>query len=252
MLLSFLQLMDGRHLSRQSDFPSSFSMKLPTILFSFFATAAASQATIVGFGNLGGNNTTVPAGLASNATAAGNGFVVTNGATPNITLTWDANWDIHTSNFFTELENQTAGGGAWDNEGSIPRIGQLDTNTHTIDFSAAPGFAVVLNSFDFANTPETTDTSTWSVVLTDSQSVTVWSQQITLANNDSDVLTVSPNFTGLNGAAYRLTFTQTTATPLGQHGIDNLSFNQVAIPEPSLISLAGLAGVGLGLRRRRK
>ncbi len=218
-------------------------------VLSFLGSAVVSNATIVGFGNLGGNNATIPANLASNATAAGNGFVVTNGTTPNIALTWDAAWDVHTSVQFSELENQTVGGGDWDNEGNIPRVGQLDANSHTIDFAATTGYALVLNSFDMANTPENVDSATWNIVLTNSLAATVWSTQVTLVNNDSDVLTISPGFTGLDGEAYRLTFTQTTATPAGQHGIDNLSFNQV--PEPSLACLAGLGGLALIFRRRK-
>ena len=111
--------------------------------------AGVCQATIVGFGQLGGNNTTVPAALGSNAVADGNGYVVSNGTTPNVALTWDSDWDIHTSNFFAPLEGQTVGGGDWDNQGNIPRIGQLDFGTHTIVFAADAGYAVVLNSFDF-------------------------------------------------------------------------------------------------------
>jgi hypothetical protein len=212
-------------------------------------TATFSQATIIGFGQLGGSNTTVPAALGSNATADANGFVVTNGATPNIALVWDANWDIHTSNFFTNLENFTVGGSAWDNEGSIPRVGQLDIGNHTIDLNADAGFGLVLNSFDFGHTPQTAGTTVWDITLTDSASTVVWSSlALSLTNT---VVTLSPNFTGTLGEDYKLTFRLTSETygSNGRHGIDNLSFNQ--IPEASSASIAGLAGMALLLRRRR-
>ncbi|KAF0093100.1 MAG: alpha-1 2-mannosidase [Puniceicoccaceae bacterium 5H] len=197
--------------------------------------ASTSQATVVGFGQLGGSNTTVPSDLASNATADGNGYVVTNGTTPNIALSWDAQWDIHTSSWFTDLENLTVGGGAWDNEGDIPRIGQLDIDFHTISFKADAGYALVLNSFDFVHTQETSGVTEWDLTLTDSHNNLVWSQHVALdnASKDASVITVSPNFTGELGEDYTLTFDRTSETygSNGRHAIDNLSFNQY--PDPA-------------------
>lgn len=211
--------------------------------------ASLGHATVIGFGQLGGNNTTVPSGLGSNATADGNGFVVTNGATPNISLTWDGGWDIHTSAFFADIENQTVGGGAWDNEGSIPRIGQLDFGTHTIVLSADPGYALVLNSFDFGHTAETAGTTEWNLSLTDSGLNEVWQQTVNFTNGQ--VVTVTPNFTGALGESYTLTFNRTAESygSNGRHGLDNLSFNQV--PEPGAVGLLGLAGAAALLRRRK-
>ncbi|MCW5555826.1 MAG: PEP-CTERM sorting domain-containing protein [Verrucomicrobiae bacterium] len=215
----------------------------------------AGQATELGFGQLGGSNTTVPGNYGSHATADGNGYVVSlGGATPNIGLTWDANWDIHTSGFFTDLENQSIGGGAWDNEGDIPRIGQLDFGTHTIGFSADPDFALVLNSFDFGHTAETAGTTEWSLTLTAvSSSSIVWDESVTFVNGQ--VFTLTPDFTGDFGESYLLTFTRTSETygSNGRHGIDNLNFSQIAVPEPSTVALLGVAGLAvLVVARRRK
>ena len=224
----------------------SFSLLTIGILFS---AATGSHATIVGFGQLGGSNVTVPANLASNATAAGNGFVVSNGATPGIALTWDAAWDIHTSTFFAPIENQTVGGTLWDDEGNGPRIGQLDVGSHTIGFSAAPGVSMILNSFDFGHTAETPGTTAWNLSLTDSTATAVWQQSVTFTNGGT--FTIAPNFTGVAGASYTLNFIRTSQTynSDGRHAIDNLSFRQV--PEPSAALLAGMGVAGL-LRRRRK
>ncbi|MCA9240754.1 MAG: PEP-CTERM sorting domain-containing protein [Planctomycetales bacterium] len=221
-------------------------------LGALFTLAGFSHATVIGFGQLGGSNTTIPAALASNAVADGNGFVVSNGATPNVALAWDAAWDIHTSNFFAPIEAQTVGGGAWDNEGDIPRIAQLDAGTHTINFSADPGYAVVLNSFDFGHTAETAGTTNWDLTLTDTGSNVVWSQAVEFVNGS--VVTVTPNFTGAFGASYLLTFNRTGETygSNGRHAVDNLSFNQVQVPEPASVALFGLAALGLGALGRRK
>lgn len=215
----------------------------------FLGSAILGQATVIGFGNLGGNNTTVPGGLASNATADGNGFVVSNGTTPNIALTWDSQWDIHTSFHFDTLEALTVGGGAWDNEGDVARIGQLDAGNHTILFSADAGYALALNSFDFGHTAETAGTTVWDITLTDSGTNVVWSSLGLSLTNTS--VTLAPGFTGTDGEDYTLTFNRISETygSNGRHGLDNLNFTQV--PEPSTALLAGLAGIGLFVRRRK-
>lgn len=210
--------------------------------------SSLAHATVIGFGQLGGNNAVIATNLGSNAATDGNGYSVSNGATPNITLTW-SDWQIHTAAWFGPLEDMTVGGGAWDNEGGGPRIGQLDFGSHTITFSADPGYAVVLNSFDFGHTAETPGSTAWDLTLTDSSAAVVWSQSVNFENGQ--VFTISPNFVGESGESYTLTFTRTSQTygSDGRHGIDNLSFNQ--IPEPGSVALLGLAGAAALLRRRK-
>lgn len=221
------------------------------------AAAGTSQATIVGFGQLGGNNTTVPSDLASNATADDDGYTVSNGTTPGIALAWDGAWDIHgqidPAGWFDPLEQQTAGGGDWDLDANHAKIGQLDSGTHTIGFSADAGAALQLNSFDFGHTAETAGTTVWDLSLADSSNNVVWSEVVTFNNGQS--LTISPNYTGAFGEGYTLTFERTSETygSNGRHGIDNLSFSQVSVPEPSsvILGLLTVATVaGLSYRRR--
>lgn len=50
------------------------------------ATAHSRQATILGFGQIGGSNSTIPKAYGSDVTVNANGLVVSNGTTPNIAL----------------------------------------------------------------------------------------------------------------------------------------------------------------------
>lgn len=225
-----------------------------------FTGLTAAHATNLGFGQLGGNNTQIPVNFGSNAVADGDGYVVSlGGATPNIALVWDTGWDIHTSSWFSSLEDEFVGGGAWDNEGGVPRIGQLDFGDHTIQFSVDDGYSLVLNSFDFGLTGETPDTTTsWDLTLTAlSTNIVVWSQSITfvVVGNTADTQVITPNFTGVSGEDYLLTFHRTFQSSGfnsdGRHGIDNLSFSQVPEPATYGVALASLLGA-LAVARRRK
>ncbi|MFC7337853.1 PEP-CTERM sorting domain-containing protein [Haloferula chungangensis] len=232
----------------------SSKRSLSCIVLPLLALSAACDATVIGFGQLGGNNATVSSTLASRAVADGSGYVVDNGATPNISLGWDSNWDIHTSTWFTDLENFTVGGGDWDNEGGVPRVGQLDGGLHTISLISDPGFALVINSFDFVHTLESSGTTVWNLSLTDSLTNVVWSETLNMDNSEfsSSLQTVSPGFTGADGESYTLTFERSSSSYAsnGRHAIDNFSFNQVAVPEPSSALLICLGAMGLFRRRR--
>lgn len=215
--------------------------------------AGTSNATIIGFANSFGNNTTLPGDIGSFATADMGGVTVMNGATPNIGLTWDDSWDYHHASFFDVVEDHTMGG-AWDTDGG-PDIAQTDVTTQSVVFAVDAGSALVLNQFDFGLTRESLDQgNTWTISLTDSSNATVWTDTIHLLNTGSgDVRTLAPNFVGVDGEDYTLTFNfdsedaGQTYGP-GRNALDNLSFNQV--PEPATMAL--LAFGGLMLVRRRQ
>ncbi|MBK1883558.1 PEP-CTERM sorting domain-containing protein [Luteolibacter pohnpeiensis] len=221
--------------------------------------ASISSATIIGFSGFN-SNTAIPLDYASNATTdnTAEGYVVSNGTTPNISLAWgganatatDSSWDFHQATNFGDIEAQTAGDTSWDGVSTAPRIGQLDYGNMAITFSADAGYALVLNSFDFGQTAQTSGTSSWTLSLTNSSLAVVWTETIDFTNGQ--VYTISPNFVGEDGETYTLTFDRTDQSydTNGRVAIDNLSFNQVAIPEPSVVALFALAGLGL-LRRRK-
>lgn len=215
-------------------------------------TAAAANASIIGFANSAGNNTTVPANLGAYATVDMDGVTVSNGATPNIGVTFDGGWDYHHSDNFDVVENHTMGG-AFDSDGG-PDIAQTDNAFHTIDFTADAGYAFVLNSFDFGLSRETLGSETdWTFTLTDSSSNTVWSESVTLVNGGSgDTRTITPGFTGVMGESYTLSFELTEerggSFGAGRNALDNLSFSQV--PAPGALALLGMGGLA-SVRRRR-
>lgn len=233
-------------------------------LAALLGSALTSSATVIGFGDLGGNNfniESVAGGLGSNALANTNGVVVDNGTTPNVALSWGpgSEWDIHTSTFFNPLESQTVGGGSWDNQGNVARVGQLDyggTSTTTgqyITFTLSDPTSIFrLNSFDFGHSAEAGNATTtaWTLSLTNPTWGTVWSQTVNFTGGQ--VYTISPNFYGVKGESYTLNFFRTSQSyaSAGRHGIDNLSFSQT--PEPGSAMLLGVAGMGLLARRKKK
>jgi len=216
--------------------------------------ASASNATIIGFANSFGNNTTIAADLGSFATADIGGVTVSNGATPNIGVAFDSGWDYHHSANFDVVEAHTAAG-AFDSDGD-PDVAQTDFGHHTIGFSVDSGYAFILGSFDFGLSRETVGSETdWTFTLTNSLNETVWTQSVTLINGGSgDTRTIVPGFSGVDGEDYTLTFDLTAERGgtfgAGRNAVDNLSFGQRVVPAPAALALLGMGGL-VGLRRRR-
>ncbi|YCM42579.1 hypothetical protein V2O64_14805 [Verrucomicrobiaceae bacterium 227] len=223
--------------------------------------AGTAGATIIGFGGTQGSNASIDANNASwsNAIADVEGLTVLNGATPNVSVAFDNLWDYHNAIHFAVVEDHTVGGADFDSLGTDPDIAQADGRE--ITFSVDPGFAFVLNSFDFGLSSETASQgNTWTISLSDSSSATVWSETIELSNVATgglgDVRTLTPGFTGVSGETYLLRFNLDgelggTTFGGGRNALDNLSFNQVVIPEVSSPVLMALAGVVLAFSRRK-
>ncbi|MFI4862084.1 MAG: PEP-CTERM sorting domain-containing protein [Phycisphaerales bacterium JB063] len=165
--------------------------------------------------------------------------------TPNVTLTWTD-------------DRATPGDSAWDQYGGWPGDGgdgvyQLDNEsdysiTHSIVFDPDNGFNVVINSFDLNVWAGGGATDvTWSVVGTSSGSL--GGGVFNLA--DDSVTTQNLNIAGVSSETLTISFQQTSGES-SYLALDNLTFDQTAVPEPGTAVMA-LGGLGaLAMRRKRK
>jgi MYXO-CTERM domain-containing protein len=205
-------------------------MKLSTRkLFELAAMAAAAPAlaqslhaatTLTGLAN---TNQAVPPDHGSNAPG-----------TPNITLSWDSDWDQY---------------GGWPNDPG-DGVYQHDhglNNPHTIVFTPEPGVKVVVNQLDVNVWSGGGETKVdWEV--TGTTSGTVGSG--TWTTPDGAVTTNAINITGAGSESLTLNLVQASGAS-SYLAMDNLAFDQVAVPESSA-ALLGLVGLGaLAARRRR-
>lgn len=153
--------------------------------------------------------------------------------TPNV-------WEIHGAASFSPV-----GDG---------KIAQLDVNggeaDPTVTFSVAAGFQLQLNSLDIGNATDQTEPDyAWTLTISEVGGSQVFTHT-TAALGAGDTEAVNFNFTGNAGVDYVLKFDDGGADEF-RTGIDNLSFNQIAVPEPSSATLLGLGVFSLMLRRKR-
>lgn len=205
----------------------------------------AAQAATVLTGSGLANNVTIPANHGSNA-----------GGTPAIGLTWSPvgsqGWQAYTG--------WPNGGGA----GTAGEVYQLDGPAAgypgTVNFQIVftPGTATVavlltsitLNDYSGANPAASIPNTVLNWTVTGPTSGTLGSGTGVMI---ADGTTQNLNFglRGAGGEAITLTLTPTAGSG-SYFAVDNLSFDQVTIPEPSGLALAA-GGLGvLALRRRRK
>ena len=247
---------------------------MPGLISSFALLSAISHATLIirantpGANGMGATNTNIPQTFGDNVALAAPGDAVFEtvagvdgvlGA-PDIGLTWattggtNANaWQFHAWGGATA---SNTGGGVLQLDGSA--VG----STYSISFTPNPGWAMVLNGFNFVGDTNG-DTYQYRVDLvnlvstavdfttTTAQWTTNTAQNPGTNGTFAGAPAVSLGFTGQVGTAYRLDLVR-----LGVAGgssnvdiaIDNLSFDQTAVPEPASATLL-LLGVAL-LRRR--
>ena len=105
-------------------------------------TATTANATIIGMNGSGfGNNNNLPTTFASNLSSDIGGVTVSNGATPDIALTWGGDWETHGANTWNHMDPATSG----------VDVLQLQAPPNTITFTVGDSAALVVNSVDIAN-----------------------------------------------------------------------------------------------------
>ncbi len=190
------------------------------------ATGSADAATPLT--GLPSTNAAVPADHGSNAVG-----------TPNVTLDWSTggDWDQYAN---------------WDGRGDVYQLqGSTIANPGRVVFTPDAGFAATITSFDLDEWAGGGATTVdWSISGGTSGTLAsgTWDDYSVADGGRS---TVTPNVTGANGEALTLSFGQTGGS--GAYlALDNLTFDQVAIPEPASTALAALGLGAMAMRRRRK
>jgi hypothetical protein len=189
-------------------------------------------------------NDNVPAGHGSNATG-----------TPDISLTWSPTGAFNSSTGpgWQIYHGWPGGGDVYQLDG--PASGYTGVVDYTIAFTPSSAtIAVVLTSVSLNDwsgpaTPGLADTTLdWSVT---GSSSGLLGSGTGLVVSDGTVQPLNFGIQGAGGEILTLRFTPTSGAG-SYFAIDNLSFDQVSVPEPSGAILAA-AGLGaMALRRRRR
>jgi len=249
---------------------------LPGLMAGFALLSAISHATLIirantpGANGMGASNSNVPQTFGDNVALAAPGDAVFETSAgvdgvvgaPDIGLTWattggtNANaWQFHTWGGATVANT---GGGVLQLDGSA--VG----STYSVSFTPNPGWAVVLNGFNFVGDTNG-DTYQYRVDVVNlvstavdfTTSASLWTTATAQNPGTNGTFAGAPavplGFTGQLGIGYRLDLVRVGGTGASSSvdiAIDNLSFDQTAVPEPAAASLL-LLGIAL-LRRRTR
>jgi hypothetical protein len=161
--------------------------------------------------------------------------------TPDVALNWSgAQWDQY------DGWPNDPGNGVYQIDGASD-----GSATHTIELTPGSGWNVKLTSLDLNVWAGGGDTDVnWSLDGTNSGSL---GSGVFSTNNDS-AITHDIGLSGTGGEKLTLSLTQVSG--VGSYlAMDNLTFDQIAVPEPSslVVAMTGMGGLGaLAIRRKRK
>ncbi len=131
---------------------------------------------------------------------------------------------------------------------------EITTNTLTVTLIADPGYNVQLYGFDLGGWPDS-DYTINSVTVTQMAGVEdeFFRQDDVLVYGASDPFHTSFGFEPLQGQILRITIDSSNLGAASENiGIDNISFGQILVPEPSTFALATLGILGVMAYARRK
>jgi hypothetical protein len=210
---------------------------LPLAALAGLAIATSANATVMTFEDLG-TSVAIPDTFGDNIAAAETGISVSNGTTPNIDLTWDGSWSFYNDATWSAAYLSGYGVG----------------NKHDLQFTPDAGFGVLVDSFvfdDYANYGNPTNKFNWFLYEDSDVGALIASGTETTA--DGDNLTVNTGMATAYAGTVLLRIEEHSDGVGGtwDQALDDISFTQQAIPEPSSAALLGLGGLALILRRRK-
>ena len=210
---------------------------LPLAALAGLAIATSANATVLTFEGFA-SNVDIPNSFGDNIAAAETGISVSNGTTPNIDLTWAGVW-----RFYNDAE-WSAGYLAGYNVGAL----------HDLQFTPDAGFGVLVDSFvfdDYVNYANPTNKFNWFLYEDSDAGALIASGTETTA--DGDNLTVNTGMATAYAGTVLLRIEEHSDNVGGSfdQALDDISFTQQAVPEPSSMALLGLGGLTLILRRRK-
>jgi hypothetical protein len=205
-----------------------------------FLLAAPVSATIIHLDGYGAGG--VSSGTADRTTG-GSGVAIGNGWTPNIAVAYDT---LTTAFVPANRGLGTWGGGYGDLDPvSYPQAPDPDFGNFygAWWFTPDPGYSVRINSFDMGGY-NSTDKENQPIFIRTASGQILWDASGHVEGNNGHS-SFTPNVTS----------TETLYIIFGDNwntGIDNINFDQAAIPEPSSVAIAGLLVGSLALRYVRK